>query len=500
MSLRAFTMACAAPWAIQPEALRQILEIATREHIPDFDAVDAKRARRLDGTDSARVRDGVAIVSVVGPIVRYADFFSDISGATSITTLSRDFNAALTDPNVRAIVLSIDSPGGEVAGVNEFAQMIFDARGRKPIVAYVDGMAASAAYWIASAADEIVADATALLGSIGVIATVPNPGARSAKEINFVSSQSPKKRPDPTTESGKDQMQDLVDRLADVFVETVARNRDVSVDTVLSDFGQGAVFVGRNAIAAGLADRLGNFEGVVAELAAGWSPKRKKMAAAAAEGGIDMGRFERIRAGLQDLMRIAAGGDGEQAEPAAEPTQTKGEPATDPATEADPAAQPAAEPAAEPATDASALATTGSGDRPDPVADEAARLREELAIAKAHATRQAIESFIAEQSVAGRILPVEAEGLRDELLQAAADDLIMPLPEGSRLERKKAAVAGRAAHGLFDEKIVDGRHRVLHADANQQTEFDPAREAELLGMTALGKKALDTRKGLRAVE
>jgi ATP-dependent protease ClpP protease subunit len=198
MPLRAFTLACSIPWAITPEALQQILEISTREHLPDFEAVAAKRSRRMDGAESARLREGgVAVVPVTGPIFRYADFFTDFSGGATIDSLSKDFNAALNDPAVASIVLNIDSPGGEVAGVNEFAQMVFEARGRKPIVAYVDGLGASAAYWIASAADEIVADATAMIGSIGVVAAWPNPEKKSAREIEFVSSQSPKKRPNP---------------------------------------------------------------------------------------------------------------------------------------------------------------------------------------------------------------------------------------------------------------------------------------------------------------
>jgi signal peptide peptidase SppA len=275
MALRAFSLACSIPWAITPEALQQILEISIREHLPDFEAVAAKRSRRMDGSESARVREGgVAVINITGPIFRYADFFTDISGGATIDSLSKDFAAALSDPSVSSILLNIDSPGGEVAGVNEFAQMVFDARDRKPIVAYVDGLGASAAYWIASAAHEIVADATGMIGSIGVVAAIPNPDKRSAREVEFVSSQSPKKRPNPNTESGKDQIQALVDDLADVFVSTVARNRGVGVKTVLGEFGQGAVLVGQKAVDAGLADRLGSFEQVVSDLAAGKKPRR----------------------------------------------------------------------------------------------------------------------------------------------------------------------------------------------------------------------------------
>jgi ClpP class serine protease len=167
---------------------------------------------------------------------------------------------------VKGIILAIDSPGGEVNGTSEFAQMVYDARGKKPIVAYVSDLGCSAAYWIASAADEIVVADTARVGSIGVISAVPDPNAASAREIQFVSSQSPMKRPDPTTKDGKAEIQRTVDALGEIFVGTVARNRGVSADTVLSDFGRGGVYVGQAAVDAGLADGVGSYESVLADM------------------------------------------------------------------------------------------------------------------------------------------------------------------------------------------------------------------------------------------
>lgn len=270
MKTRSLNHAFSGPWAITPEALQLILEIAAREHIPDFEAVAAKRARRVDQADTMTIREsGVAVIPVVGPIFRYANLFTEISGGTSVSALARDFNGALNDPSIKAILLNVDSPGGEVAGISEFAQMVFDGRGKKRIAAYADGMMASAAYWIASAAGEIIADATAIIGSIGIVAAVPNPEKRSARDVEFVSSQSPRKRPNPNTESGKSQIQAMVDDLATVFVGAVAKHRAVSTATVLEKFGQGDVFVGKKAVAAGLADRLGSFEQLVSDLAAG---------------------------------------------------------------------------------------------------------------------------------------------------------------------------------------------------------------------------------------
>jgi signal peptide peptidase SppA len=263
--MRALQAVCGTPWAITADALQTILEIAARENL-DVAAVEAQLGRPLDNTHQVTTRDGVATIPVEGPIFRRADFFTQVSGATSIETLATDLRAALDDPTVQAILLAIDSPGGASNGVGEFADMVFQARGTKPITAYVSHQGASAAYWIAAACDEIVVAPTAMVGSIGVVTAVPDPSKTKARDIEIVSSQSPKKRPDVSTETGRSQIQATLDDLADVFIAAVATYRGVSVETVLSDFGEGDIFVGRKAVGAGLADRVGTYEATLAGL------------------------------------------------------------------------------------------------------------------------------------------------------------------------------------------------------------------------------------------
>lgn len=273
-------------WAIQESALHEmygIYQTALQRKLEgsefDPEAVAAKTGTRLDNTRSVEVRDGVAIIPVSGPIFRYANLFTQISGATSIEMLAKDFDQALESPRVKSILLDINSPGGEVDGTSEFAQHVFDARGKKPIVAYVSHVGASAAYWIASATEEIIAQETASLGSIGVVGTVCV--HKDKGHIEFVSSQSPNKRPNPESEEGRSQIQEHIDSLAEVFINTVARNMDWTADEVIERGGRGGLKVGQRAVDAGLADRLGTLEGVIAELAstdlATWEPKRKNL-------------------------------------------------------------------------------------------------------------------------------------------------------------------------------------------------------------------------------
>ena len=258
------------PWAITETALHTILEIAAREN-ESPQAVAAKLGRNLQNTYSVTERDGVAIIPVTGPLFRYANLFTMISGASSYELIARDFTAALENPQIKGIILDIDSPGGEVNGVSELSNMVFAARGKKPVVAYASGDAASGAYWIASAADEIVVSETSALGSIGVVGMYQGKSGKSAEAVEIVSSQSPHKRLDPTTDDGRSRLQIRIDSMADVFIETIARNRNVSAENVQNYYGGGDVMIGAKAVSAGLADRIGSLEGLIAELS---SPKK----------------------------------------------------------------------------------------------------------------------------------------------------------------------------------------------------------------------------------
>lgn len=274
MPRTAFELAASRAWLITAEALDTIMAVADRQG--DVEALEARLGRPLDNTRSVTVRDGVAVIPVAGPVFRYANLFTDISGATSTEVLATDIQAALDDPAVSSLVLNLDSPGGEATGINELGDLIYHARGRKPIKAYVGGDGASAAYWIASAADEVIADDTAQLGSVGVVLSLrkqeDKPGA---KTYEIVSSNAPNKRPDIETEAGRAQLQTRVDELADVFLDKVARNRGIPRDQVNERFRQGGMATGALAVEAGMADRLGSLESLIAELAGSAPPRNQ---------------------------------------------------------------------------------------------------------------------------------------------------------------------------------------------------------------------------------
>lgn len=315
------------PWAIVPEALETILEIASREHqiTPEAlagleaQAIERVRGQRIEGTQKARMRDGgIAVLPVHGPIFRYANLFTAISGATSTETLANDFATLMADPKVRQIVLEVDSPGGMVNGTGDLSTLIRESRGGKPITAFISGMGASAAYYIASAADRVLASQSAIVGAIGTVLEVTDyrqaDAKRGIQSLEFVSAQSPRKRMDPFSEDeiqrneARASLQKLVDDLAQVFVEDVATNRGVSIETVLSDYGQGGVLIGSEALDAGLVDGIATLEDFIAQTQEGGGRRGggARMDTAAAR---TPGSTREKEVGMADTPKAAGGGE-----------------------------------------------------------------------------------------------------------------------------------------------------------------------------------------------
>lgn len=245
------------PWLIQGHALNAMLAIAQRQN--NLEAVLQQRGEPLQNTRNVTVRDGVAIIPVNGPLFPRANLFDQVSGATSVEILALDLQQAAENPDVRAVVLNFDSPGGHVTMINEFAAQIKEFE--KPVWAYVTGAAASGSYWLASATDKIVMDRTAIVGSIGVKTAYQK---SEEEEIEILSSNAPDKSPDPETDSGRAVIVSLLDDLESVFIETVMTNRGMSREQVIA--ARGGVMVGTKAVEAGFADEIGSLEGVIKQL------------------------------------------------------------------------------------------------------------------------------------------------------------------------------------------------------------------------------------------
>lgn len=270
------------PWAIQPEKLAEIVGIY-ETHLKgdkiDIAALEARIGQPLANSQAREYQmvDGVAIIAVDGPIAPKANLFTQVSGGASAQIIEQQVRDAALDPAVRSILLDIDSPGGSVQGVPEVAAAVRDAAGRKPVVAWTAGTMASGAYWIASQTDRIyIGNATSpVLGSVGVVAThVDVSRAEQARGIKTTEITAGKYKRiassyEPLSAEGRATIQDQVDAIYEGFVEAVAEGRDVSVRTVLSKMADGRVFIGKQAVEAGLADGVLSRDAVIEQLASG---------------------------------------------------------------------------------------------------------------------------------------------------------------------------------------------------------------------------------------
>ncbi len=240
-------------WAITPEALYGVFK-AVDKGLDDSDYElfhKAASSEMAEATKESPV-NGRGVLVINGPIIPRGNALTESSGIAAIDKLTKDFKAFEADESIKEIVLLIDSPGGAVTGVSDFAKLI--KASEKPTASFIVGQAASAAYWIASATDRIVSTDTGQPGSLGVVLTHRMTAEEGERE--FVSAQSPYKRPDLDSKEGKAVMQNLVNEIADVFIETVAENRGVSVKTVLDKFGKGALVVAKKALEVGMIDEI----------------------------------------------------------------------------------------------------------------------------------------------------------------------------------------------------------------------------------------------------
>ena len=245
----------------------------------DIAAIEARIGKPLANEPKPyTVEQGVAILPVEGVIAKRANMFMEISGGVSTELLGRDLQAALQDPQVHSVVLSIDSPGGTVDGTQALGSLVRSGREQKPIVALANGLMASAAYWIGSAASAVyIADTTTVSGSIGVVRSHTDYSkARADRGITVTEITAGKYKRiasdnAPLSKEGKAHLQAEVDYYYSLFVDAVASHRGVSVETVLEQMADGRTFIGQQGVDAGLVDGIQTLPQVIAALNADYA-------------------------------------------------------------------------------------------------------------------------------------------------------------------------------------------------------------------------------------
>lgn len=246
------------PLMIQPEKLDIILGVMG-DRI-GLDAPPATDAKAPGPRVPVEGRANIAVISVYGSLVHRTMGLDALSGLMSYEAIRYDFRAAMADPDVDAILLDVDSPGGEVAGVFDLADEIFEARNDKPIYALVNESAFSAAYLLASQANTIFIPRTAQAGSIGVIAVHVDQSGWDAKTgvkytPIYAGSQkndySPHQALKPEVHA---RLQESINGVYDLFCSTVARGRGSTPDIFRAT--EAGIYRGELAVSAGLADQV----------------------------------------------------------------------------------------------------------------------------------------------------------------------------------------------------------------------------------------------------
>ncbi len=263
-------------WALDRRVVDGLVLNAT---IDDLRQAAATRSRSM----AAAARPGsTAIIPLVGPLTRRPSFWSDLFGGTSMVRAGAALAEALDDKTVERIILLVDSPGGTVSGTPELAAAIRKARARKPVTAVVEGMAASAAYYLASQANAIIAAPSAEVGSIGVYSMhLSMAGAldKAGLVATYISAPGPEKvELSPflkLSDDARRHEQAQIDRLYFDFVDAVATGRRIPRRTVREKFGGGRTMYASEALAVGMIDGLGTLDEVLAAPAFAFESERR---------------------------------------------------------------------------------------------------------------------------------------------------------------------------------------------------------------------------------
>jgi len=209
-------------------------------------------------TNTPLVQSGSnALIGVNGALFQKPNIFTMLGYGTSLVDIQNQLNVAQANPSIKKIILNFDSPGGSVTGINELANAIKAIK--KPITAYVSGSAASAAFWLAAACDEIICDATAMVGSIGIVGIFQK---NNQDTIEIVSSNASNKRPDIETNEGKNILLQTIDDLEAVFISSLIQLRpNLSEENIKAL--RGGVLIGGNAVNKKFADGVGSLQGLI---------------------------------------------------------------------------------------------------------------------------------------------------------------------------------------------------------------------------------------------
>jgi signal peptide peptidase SppA len=270
------------PWALMPErydacaAVLQRWASGERASIEVMDQVEenktAREARRASA--GAASGGGIAVIPVYGVLTQRGNMMDEISGGGSASTqmLSSMLREAVDDESVSSILLDIDSPGGSVYGISELGDEIYQARSKKPVTALANSLAASAAFWLGSQANDFYVTPGGEVGSIGVILQHQDwskSNEMNGVKVTYITAGKFKSEGNPNEPLSDDALayeQSRVDDYYGAFTKAVARGRSVPIGSVRDDMGQGRVLGADAALAAKMVDGVMTFDQTIKQI------------------------------------------------------------------------------------------------------------------------------------------------------------------------------------------------------------------------------------------
>ena len=253
------------PWALMPECLAAVTHPFAQP----------PQARPVVSRNPSSSPAAIAVLSLTGVITQHPDWMDD----TSLDGFMADFLTAMNDPAVGAVLISIDSPGGSVYGVQEVSEMMRTLREQKPVVAFANSLAASAAYWIGCSASSFYCTPGGEVGSIGVwqahmdiSGMLDNAGIQTTV-ISAGKYKTEGNPYQPLDQAAQAFMQSRVDDYYTAFVDAVAAARGVTSDTVRNGMGQGRVLGARDALQQNMIDGVMTLPQVLQDMARQLSAK-----------------------------------------------------------------------------------------------------------------------------------------------------------------------------------------------------------------------------------
>jgi signal peptide peptidase SppA len=284
------------PWALHPATLALVLQVAERwssgvrlsveeirAAVGDAPALNAQR----QAAAAASGGGAVAVIPCYGILTaRQYSVENSSSPLTSSERLGARVSAAAADPEIGAIIIDFDSPGGDAMGIPEAGDRIAEAAKVKPVIGMVNSQAASAAYWLASQCSEIVMAPDAMAGSIGVrTAHVDASKWYEQRGVAVTHVHAGRYKVEgadtgPMSDEYRTHLQSMVDQLYGSFTKAVAKGRNLPIDTVRGEaFGEGRMLLAKDAVAAGMADRVDTLEATIGRYAKKRNQQRAGMSA-----------------------------------------------------------------------------------------------------------------------------------------------------------------------------------------------------------------------------